>query len=496
MNWVVFLVLSVILTGILIVFRPNRGSTQFRDTEHVLCNKNSKECSFPQCSKPCCNTILVEMLGFVSDLFRKNNLPLWITYGTLLGWRRHQGTIPWDNDIDTMTTVSSKEIEKLRPEIERMGYVLEHTKKDKKGGSYPPAYDYYTLYYSERNRNHLDIGLATEAGKFLFDGPSSFKETVLENPEKYKQWLSLKEDVFPLKDALFYDVPVSVPKNPENILFEMYGKDCLEIARVKIGDVPGTTENLKEQVITEFLPGKLLKKQTENLEPNEKYGIYRAFIINLEHQHDRLHHAIEECEKQRIPAERVIAVKGKDIEKMPENTEYDFKKNEIGCYLSHVKAMQRIAEMPDSSRCIIFEDDIQFRPNFPMIMPKVKQELDTLNWDVIFLGLNPYEKSEISPITENLGVFGLSTGTWAYMLTPESARRILTEIFPINYPVDLVLTAPNKLFPTDGKYDHRFQDRLNTFVVLTDCQDSPNSRCRYGIVEELSTGARTSTSSL
>jgi GR25 family glycosyltransferase involved in LPS biosynthesis len=332
----------------------------------------------------------------------------------------------------------------------------------------------------------------------LFDGPASFHDTVSADPKKYKQWLTKTEDVFPLVEANFYDVRVKVPKNPENILLQLYGEDCLKVARVKIGDVPGTNENLKEKEITEFVPGKLLNTHTITPQPNEEYGIYRCFVVNLQWQHDRLHHAMEECDRYSIPAERVVAVQGFEVPKdVPiDNSKYKFRKNEIACYLSHVKAIQRISEMPDGSRCIVFEDDIKFRPDFPQVMKKVKEELDRIDWDVVFLGLTLYEKAEISPVSENLAVFGLATGAWAYMLTPKSARKILEKIFPITHPIDLVITVPNPMFPTDKNYDDRFENELQNFVVYTgECYESPNSRCRYGIVDELSTAWGNSTSS-
>lgn len=41
-----------------------------------------------------------EILDFASNVCEKHDLDWWITYGTLLGARRHEGYIPWDDDID------------------------------------------------------------------------------------------------------------------------------------------------------------------------------------------------------------------------------------------------------------------------------------------------------------------------------------------------------------------------------------------------------------
>ena len=43
----------------------------------------------------------IAMLTEVDRICRKHNLRYWIDYGTLLGYKRHEGKfIPWDDDLD------------------------------------------------------------------------------------------------------------------------------------------------------------------------------------------------------------------------------------------------------------------------------------------------------------------------------------------------------------------------------------------------------------
>ena len=44
--------------------------------------------------------VLLDILSYVDKVCSENNLKYWISYGTLLGAIRHNGFIPWDDDID------------------------------------------------------------------------------------------------------------------------------------------------------------------------------------------------------------------------------------------------------------------------------------------------------------------------------------------------------------------------------------------------------------
>ena len=472
-----------------------------------LCYKDSKQCDFPNCSHPCCNTILLEMLKNITKIFNDAKLPFWIAFGTLLGIRRHNGFIPWDDDADSMTTATIEQFKKIIPKIKQYGYKVNYLKGYKKEGSYPPSYEYYSILYSETNHNNIDIALMTKVnidGKdFLFDGPSQFHSTIIKNKDKYNNWLCPLEYIFPLYTANFYDIEVNIPARVDSLLKYWYGNDCLDVAKVKKKGTAGIQDADTHEEIKEFLSGNVLKTSTTIKTPNEKYGIYKCLIINVENQHDRLHHSIEQCEKHNLWAERLPAVVASDVKNYPKEifqVNEKFKKqmsnNTFACYLSHIRALEEASKLPEGSNCLILEDDIVFRDNFDSVMTEVKKDLENLDWDVIFLGScmggefgNP---DNVLKVSKNLSKTGLNTGAWAYMVNNKSAKFILKSILPIMYPYDLVITVGERFFK-DKDCDMRYIG-LKKYCVVSEKFPSKLGE-RYGIINELSTDWNDSTSS-
>ena len=94
--------------------------------------------------------IQLEMLDAILNIARKHNISIWAGYGTLLGAVRHEGFIPWDDDIDLCM---------LRKDYMSFSTILRK--------ELPPYYKISSFYITEDydqpkllivNRHHLDIG--------------------------------------------------------------------------------------------------------------------------------------------------------------------------------------------------------------------------------------------------------------------------------------------------------------------------------------------------
>jgi glycosyl transferase family 25 len=99
-----------------------------------------------------------------------------------------------------------------------------------------------------------------------------------------------------------------------------------------------------------------------------------TYIINLQHREDRRQHIISELTKLEISNFQIVDGIQKDIPR-------------LGCSESHIKCIQ-LAKENKLPYVLILEDDAVFTDNIIEILNNAFAEIQTLDWDMLFLGAN------------------------------------------------------------------------------------------------------------
>ena len=155
----------------------------------------------------------------VDEAFKEAGIHYWATGGTLLGCVRHQGLIPWDNNLDVCMYEEDKA--KLDKPLERLlndsGYQLTES----------PTVGYFIFHESESENvpEHVsyhrfpfcDVWLMARDG----DQRSIFDRRAW--PEEYYN----HQDTVQTERRAFGDSFLNCPVNHEEYLNRTYGENCL-----------------------------------------------------------------------------------------------------------------------------------------------------------------------------------------------------------------------------------------------------------------------------
>lgn len=179
-----------------------------------------------------------------------------------------------------------------------------------------------------------------------------------------------------------------------------------------------------------------------------------AIYINLESSQERKDFMESQLSNLQIPFLRFLAVNGK---KLPKNISQinpeDFSKchgrevrpGEIGCYLSHIGALNKFLES-DAKFALILEDDALISEEANNLISKVIDEYQDGDWD--FLKLQSRRKTKNIKIRkiDNKYSFAIcftrSTGATAYIVNRFGAKQMVDKLLPIETPYDHAFDRP------------------------------------------------------
>lgn len=176
------------------------------------------------------------------------------------------------------------------------------------------------------------------------------------------------------------------------------------------------------------------------------------YVINLDRDAERMASIRANLEALGLPFERLPAVMGKDVpewEKLVDLPAYAWRNRldtpragEVGCYLSHLKAMETFLRT-EAPWCVILEDDVEVLPACAGVLRSLAEKDD---WDLVKL----FNFHSGMPVTKRVLAGGhrlvahltRTTSSAAYVVNRRAAATLLKSMRPISEQVDHALDRP------------------------------------------------------
>ncbi len=174
-----------------------------------------------------------------------------------------------------------------------------------------------------------------------------------------------------------------------------------------------------------------------------------GFCLNLDHAVDRWEYTRKNFARQNIHLQRVSAIVGSELPfPIPEHDAAAYRKwhgkktvpAEVGCYLSHIKAMNLFLDS-DEPFALICEDDVCPAQNLEEVLSNALCFKN--HWDI--LRLSGFHDAKPQPIARLKHDYSLCVnlmylaGTGAYLINRHAARVLSKRLLPMFLPYDHAL---------------------------------------------------------
>lgn len=141
----------------------------------------------------------------------------------------------------------------------------------------------------------------------------------------------------------------------------------------------------------------------------------------------------------------------------------------VGCLFSHAKAWERALNLNES--VLVLEDDVELlSPAFDALFSRALKQLPA-NFGLLYLGDMAKDNETIRKTTYSANLMRLSRplwGTYAYVVSPLAARRLLLHMYPADVQVDSYIKQVADLYDAE----------MPNFVVAQDIVYTDNSETR------------------
>jgi glycosyl transferase family 25 len=176
------------------------------------------------------------------------------------------------------------------------------------------------------------------------------------------------------------------------------------------------------------------------------------YVINLDRDTERMASIHANLVRIGLSYERLPAVMGKDVpdwEKLVDLPAYAWRNRldmpragEVGCTLSHLKAMETFLKT-DAPWCVILEDDVEVLPACAEVLRSLAEKDD---WDLVklfnFHSGMPVKKRALGSAHHLVAHLTRTTSSAAYVVNRRAAETLLKSIRPISEQVDHALDRP------------------------------------------------------
>jgi len=244
----------------------------------------------------------VMLLKAFHEICKQLNLEYWIDSGTLLGMYRHQGFIPWDDDMDVCMSRDDYEraLELLPDVCARYGIDVSEFPdypmacfgigyKHQETGIWLDVFPVdmiegidissserailqnltdYKKYYLKRRKRKTVESIKTVKNKYMHRNLVSGNDTLFYlgvEYDYYKYILNRKENIYPLKTASFEGTDVTVPNNTEAYLNSIYGDSYMQFPRNGVVHHGGEQGKLYEWAKVNNTDMAKVKKELEDI---------------------------------------------------------------------------------------------------------------------------------------------------------------------------------------------------------------------------------------